>query len=169
MILLLFIENVTCKHILYQDDVIFEDNFLLYWGQEISMRCNKLMDRNGNIVTIRVHDDNVGGKSFSSRKEIATIYNLTSDHFIVTQYTGNTLFEFRIFNMIWEEIQYPVGKDINSVLSTSFSTNFFTCFRSVLKLKKVKIDEYALYSYFNCYINDLINIDQLFTRLHCSQ
>jgi len=44
------------------------------------------MDRNGNIVTIRVHDNNVSGKSFASGKEISKMYNLRSDHFIVTRY-----------------------------------------------------------------------------------
>ena len=61
---------------LYQDDVIFEDNCVLYWDKDLKMGCYKLMDRNGNIVSIRVHDDNVGGKSFASGKKIVKMYNL---------------------------------------------------------------------------------------------
>jgi len=97
------------------------------------------MDRYGNIVTIRVHDNNVGSKSFARGKDILKMYNLRGDHFIVTRYVGSSLFEFRIFSVILEGIQCPARKGVSFGVSVAFSINFFNCFGSALKLKEVKI------------------------------
>jgi len=34
---------------------------------------------------------------------------------MVTRYVGNSVFQFRIYNMIWEEIIYPIAKEVAQI------------------------------------------------------
>jgi len=64
---------------------------------------------------------------------------MKNSHFIVTPYTRICLFEFRIYNMMWEDIIYPIGKEITFVLARGFSNKFFNYFGTALKVKKVNL------------------------------
>jgi len=103
------------------------------------MGTNYFLDPRGNVLNIEFEENLMAVRKFHASDDIVTFYDIYDIAFVCTLYCGDRYFGFRVFDIDWNEIEYPLVEPSVSGLRSSFSCSprFFQSFRVKLELSKV--------------------------------
>ena len=127
--------------LIVQDFLLFEEGFFLEWRQCLLMGTNYFSDPRGNILNIEFKESLMAERKFRGSDDIANFYDIYDIAFVCTLYCGDRYFRFRVFDIDWHEIKYPLVELSSSSSRSSFSCSprFFQSFRVKLELSKVSL------------------------------
>jgi len=105
------------------------------------MGTNYFSDPRGNILNIEFKESLMAERKFRGSDDIANFYDIYDIAFVCTLYCGDRYFRFRVFDIDWHEIKYPLVELSSSSSRSSFSCSprFFQSFRVKLELSKVSL------------------------------
>ena len=107
--------------LVFQDFLLFEEGFFLEWGHCLLMGTNCFTDPRGNILNIEFEENLMAERKFRASDDIVNFYDVYDIGFVCTLYCGDRYFRFRVFDIDWNEIEYPLVEPSASGLRSSFS------------------------------------------------
>ncbi|QCD94854.1 hypothetical protein DEO72_LG5g2943 [Vigna unguiculata] len=142
-----------------QDFLLFEEGFFLEWGQCLLMGTNYFSDPRGNVLNIEFEESLMAERTFRGSDDIVNFHDIYDIAFVCTLYCGDRYFRFRVFDIDWNEIEYPLVEPSSSCSRSSFSYSlrFFQSFRVKLELSKPYI---LLPEEFQKFCEDQLNLDR---------
>ncbi|QCD86275.1 hypothetical protein DEO72_LG3g796 [Vigna unguiculata] len=91
-----------------EDFLLFEEGFFLEWGHCLLMGTNCFTDPRGNVLNIEFEENLMAERKFRASDDIVNFYDVYDIEFVCTLYCGDRYFRFRVFDIDWNEIEYPL-------------------------------------------------------------
>jgi len=106
---------------------------MVEWGSKLSFGTNYFTDLMGNVFYMEFEERLINNKLFRISSDFEEFYDLDDIHL----FCGDRYFRLRIFNMGWDEIQYPGLTSVVDVEENLVWSQFLSSLRMKLCPTKV--------------------------------
>jgi len=90
---------------------------------------NFFSDLKGNTINIEFDEGLLGQRQFRGVQSIRSFYNVNDVYYVCTVYCGDRFFRIRLFDLDWNEFDYPGTARTSLGCNPLSSIRFFQAFR----------------------------------------